>query len=132
MHDFRERVGTGFLFFRWRESDIRPCSMLLVQRKDLFGVGWRLRVGRAQTGGSVVWRLTPIQSKGAGLGGKKRLQLSLSERHFFRGGVKEPVAIGGGVALLAQAPGNVNQPVFEQNPVVLFDGCPAKLKLFGN
>ena len=49
--DFSWGMRAGLLFCRGQRSEAFRCSLFLVQGKTLFGVGSRLRVGRAGTGG---------------------------------------------------------------------------------
>src|SRR5215217_3164158 len=108
-------MGAGFLLFRWHHSDLRDCSYFLVQGRRLFGVGWRPRVGRAGTEGWVIWRPTSRKSKRALLGNEERFQLSAPEGNFFRRGVKQHIAIGGGVTVGTHAVENRDQVNFIQN-----------------
>src|SRR6516165_12254111 len=125
--DFSGRVRAGFLFFR-RRARAATCSMiLLVQGGRLFGVGWRLRVGRGGTGGSVIWRPTPGEGKRALLGDKKCFQLAAPEGTLCRRGVQEHIAIGGGVTVGADAVENRDQVNVVQNLQILFHGGPAQV-----
>ena len=78
----------------------------------MFRGGWRLRVGRTGTGGSVLWRPTPGKLKRALLGDEQRFQLSAPEGTLCRRGVQEHIAIGGGVTVGADAVENRDQVNF--------------------
>src|SRR4029434_3745915 len=108
-------------FFRWR-AIAKTCSILFVQGRRLFGVSWRLRVGRAGTGGSVSWRPTPGECELSFLGGQERLQLSAAQGAFLRRRVKEHIAVGGRIAVRTRPVENRDQIKFVQNLQILFHG----------
>ena len=138
-HDFTAGMGTGLLFFRGQRREAFACSVFLVQGKPLFGVGSRPRVGRAGTGGWVVWRPTPIipavrrgKCKRALLGHEERFQFAPAQRHLLRRGVQEQIAVGGRIPCFTHAGRNGNQTMIEENPQILFYRRPAQLELPGN
>jgi hypothetical protein len=51
---------------------------------------------------------------------------------LLRGGVKEDIEVGGGIARLTLAGRDRDKTVVEKNPKILFDGRPAQFEFFGN